>query len=390
MGDQSSVWLVNPSGQRAGGGFIDDTLRQRAQEQGLLARYRQAGEFPRQRVEVIRGPDPFRAANETYYQRGWTDGLPIVPPTLERVGGILRGSPRPRNESLGALDPLKGEATVEKIAANAVMAGCTERHFPVVLAAVEAIGAPEFNLRGVQTTDENVAPLLIFSGPDPEAYELNSGFGALGPGWRGNAAIGRALRLVMNNIGGGWPGAVSLAGLAQPGRYSLCFAESPRDNPWPSLRQDLGFEDEDSVLVVMRAESVVNVTGGIEELASVMASATSAFSLAHGGQVAVALSPFTARELAGAGKSKTDVREQLHRMGRIPAASFDRFWIRRTIATSQMPSWITGAAAGAALPVVESETDICLVVAGGDLAIAQHAYFPGWGFPACRIARKIS
>ena len=135
------------------------------------------------------------------------------------------------------LDPLKGQASVEKIAANAVMAGCEPEHRPGVLAAVAAIAEPEFNLRGVQTTDENVAPLIIVSGPVARDLDINSGFGALGPGWRANAAIGRALRMVMNNIGGGWPGAVSFAGLGQPARYTLCPAETAAPRPAPAGRR---------------------------------------------------------------------------------------------------------------------------------------------------------
>ncbi len=385
----TALWLLNPTGQRAGGGFVDDTLRKRADDQGLGNRYALAGDFPRQRVEVIRGPDGHGVVNELYYRRGWTDGLPIVPPTLESVDAMLAGTMRPRSDSLGELDPLRGVATVEKVAANAVMAGCQAQQLPMVLAAVEAIADPQFNLRGVQTTDENVSPLLIYSGPESERYELNGDLGALGPGWRGNASIGRALRLVMNNIGGGWPGAVSLAGLANPARYSLCFAENELKNPWPSLREDLGFKLADNVLVVMRAESVINVTGGLDEVADVMGSAASLFAMAHGGKVAVALSPYTVRELDAAGMNKSDVQIRLFEQGRISREKLESFWIRHTIARTQWPEWLDAVPLADDLPVVQSPEDITIVVSGGDLAIAQHAYFPSWGFPACRIARRL-
>ena len=216
-----ALWVVLPTGQRASGEWIDDTLRQRAEEAGLLARTPLAGKFPRHRVEVIRAADPVDEVNALFEARGWTDGLPITPPTLPRVEAMCATTVRAPSEVLGEVEPLRGEATVEKIAANAVMAGCRPEHFPVVLAALEAMLDPAFNMRGVQTTDENVAPLLIVSGPLAARLGLNAGFGALGPGWRANAAIGRAVRLVMLNLGGGWPGAVSLAGLGQPGRLSL-------------------------------------------------------------------------------------------------------------------------------------------------------------------------
>ena len=212
---------------------------QRAEEAGLLARTPLAGgvSAPPRRGDP-RGPP--RRVNARFEARGWTDGLPIVPPTLPRVEAMCAAASRAPSDVLGEVEPLRGEATVEKIAANAVMAGCRPEHFPVVLAAVEAMLDPAFNMRGVQTTDENVAPLLIVSGPIAARLGINAGFGALGPGWRANAAIGRAVRLVMLNLGGGWPGAVSLAGLGQPGRYTLCLAERA-DSPWPPLHVELGY-----------------------------------------------------------------------------------------------------------------------------------------------------
>ena len=281
-----ALWVVLPTGQRASGEWIDDTLRRRAEEAGLLARTPLAGQFPRHRVEVVRAADPVEEVNRLFEARGWTDGLPVVPPTLTRVEAMCATTARAPSDVLGEVEPLRGEATVEKIAANAVMAGCRPEHFPVVLAAVEAVLDPAFNMRGVQTTDENVAPLLIVSGPLAARLGINAGFGALGPGWRANAAIGRAVRLVMLNLGGGWPGAVSLAGLGQPGRYTLCLAER-EDSPWPPLHVELGYRPEQSTVTVLRAETAINVTGGLAELASVMASAASAFTMLHEGRVAV-------------------------------------------------------------------------------------------------------
>jgi len=218
MAERETLWVLNPAAQRASGEWIDDTLRERAAERGLLGKITLAGDFPRQRVEIIRAIDSFATVNELFYRRGWTDGLSIVPPTLGRVEEMLARAGRGRSDVVGELEPLGGVATVEKIAANAVMAGCRPEHLPLVIAAVDAIVDPLFNLRGVQTTDENVTPLLIVSGRAAKKLEINASFGALGPGWRANATIGRALRLVMNNIGGGWPGAVSLAGLGSPPR----------------------------------------------------------------------------------------------------------------------------------------------------------------------------
>jgi hypothetical protein len=385
-----ALWILVPAGQRASGEFIDDTLRERAEEKGMTKRLSMAADFPRQRVEVVRGAGAYAEVNERFYRRGWTDGLPITPPTLEAVDAMLLGGDRSRNDILGELDPLKGLASAEKVAANAVMAGCTPEHFPVVLRAVEALVSPEFNLRGVQTTDENVAPLLILSGPQVERLEVNDSFGALGPGWRGNASIGRAVRFIMNNLGGGWPGAVSFAGLGHPGRYSLCFAENQAANPWDPLQVDLGFGAQDTVLTVMRAESVINVTGGLPEIANVMGSAASGFSMARGGKVAVALAPFTARSLAEEGWNKGDVRTYLHEHGRLPVSDWDQMWVKRKVVDAQEAApWLRDAVAQGRIPAVESPEDIVIVVAGGDVPIAQHAYFPTWGHPACCISSVV-
>ena len=292
--EREDLWVVVPAAQRRDGTWIDDTLTARNREAGQEDRAPDAGRFPRQRVELFRGPGAATTVDETYRRRGWTDGLPVVAPTTGRVAALVAAVEAAPRAVLGELAPLGGQATVERVAANAVMAGCGPTQFPFVAAAVDAIVDPAFNLAGVQTTDENVAPLVIVSGPDrlrAEA-EINAGMGVLGPGWRGNAAIGRAIRLVLQNLGGGWPGAVSLAGAGQPGRYGLVVAEDDAACPWPPLRVELGLDPDQTAVVVLRAESAVNVTGGLAEIASAMSSATSLFTAAHhGGGGGIAGSP---------------------------------------------------------------------------------------------------
>lgn len=389
LADSESLWVLNPSGQRGSGEFVDDTLQRRAEEQGLTARLDLAGDFPRQRVEVIRNADGWALANELFYRRGWTDGLPIVPPTLNRVAAMVKMLGRGRDTVLGQLDPLGGLATIEKVAANAVMAGCAVAHFPVVVAAVEGIVDTDFYLNGIQTTDENVTPLMIVNGPMVQSLQLNGSFGALGPGWQANACIGRALRLVMHNIGGGWPAAVSFAGLGQPGRYTLCLAENEAQSPWAPLHVEHGFNASDSVVTLLRAESAINVTGGLEELASVMGSSASAFSVMYGGRVGVVVAPFTAQECAKRGMSKDDVKSYLHTHGRIPVAQWERSWSYTVKTDFDWPDWILAARESGMIPVVASPGDITLIVAGGNVPIAQQAYFPTWGFPPARIMRRI-
>jgi hypothetical protein len=383
-----ALWVLVPAGQRASGEWIDDTLRERVREQGLLGRTPLAGQFPRHRVERVRAADPVAAVNALYAARGWTDGLPIVPPTLARVEEMLAWSVRSGGAVLGEVEPLRGLATVEKVAANAVMAGCRPEYFPVVCAAVEGILEPEFNLRGVQTTDESVAPLLLVNGPASRALGVNAGAGALGPGWQANATLGRAVRLVMSNLGGGWPGAVSLAGLGQPGRYTLCLAERD-DGPWPPLHVERGFRPEQSTVTLLRAETVINVTGGLDELASVIGSAASLFAMLHDGKAAVVVAPFVARRLAGEGWSKDDVRRALHERGRLPAETWRRSWLRAAVRDADWPAWVRAAADGGSIPAVREPGDLAVVVAGADLEIPQNAYFPSWGHPPCCLTREV-
>ena len=350
---------------------------------------RAPSDFPRQRVEVLRGCLTDADVEERFYRRGWTDGLPIVAPTIARVQEVLAHAPLEAIDVLGEVEPLRGVASVEKIAANAVMAGCRPEHFPVVLAAVRGLLDPAFNLRGVQTTDENVTPLVIVGGPIARALDVNGGFGALGPGWRSNATIGRAVRLVMSNLGGGRPGAVSLAGIGQPARYTLCLAESEQ-SPWPPLHTEAGLAAGESAVTLLRAESSINVTGGLEELASVMGSAASAFTMLHGGFVAVIVSPYAARELDRRGWGKAQVREFLFEHGRMRRDTWERLWLHAKIASTYgMPGWTNPRPDESSMPIVATPDDIVVIVAGGATPIAQAVYFPGWGFPPCRVVTRV-
>lgn len=390
MSDEASLWVVLPAGQQAGGGWIDDTLKQRALEQGLGAKVPLAADFPRQRIEVVRGPRAEERLQELFLRRGWSDGLPLVPPTVARVKAALAFTDRAATETLGEVEPLKGLATIEKIAANAVMAGCRPEYLPVVLAAVECLLDPAFNMRGVQTTDENVTPLLIVNGPLARELDINGSFGALGPGWQANATIGRALRLVMHNLGGGWPGAVAFAGLGQPGRYTLCLAENEALSPWVPLHVEAGLAAEASAVTVTRAETVANVTGGLAEIASIMGTAMSGFGILWSGKPTVLIAPAVAADCARRGMSKDDVRRFLWQHGRWRREPWEKSWLtERIVANRRWPDWVEEAAKAGDIPVTRTPDDIVLVVAGGDVPIPQNAYCPSWGFPPARITREV-
>jgi hypothetical protein len=382
---QKTVEVYNPAGIRQDEVYVDRMIMKGMAE---VERYKPplAARFPEVRIEKIPvNRDAYDEINELFYKRGWTDGLPIVPPTRERVKEMLEGTDLSPDQLIGIVESVRGKATVEKIAVNAVMAGCRPEYLPIVITVVEAITDPLFNMLGVQTTDESVAPLLIINGPIAKQLNINSSFGLLGPGWQANASIGRAIRLIMNNIGGGWPGLISQAATGHPGRYTLCFAENEEGNPWEPLHMELGYEKEINTVTVMRAESIVNVTGGLAELASVMGSLTSAVGIRHGGKVAVIVAPYVAHDLAAKGWTKKDIKHYLYENGRIPVSQFKKSW---GFLNSGMPEWARGFEKEGALPAVRSPEDITVLVAGGDLSIPQHVYFPTWGGPL-RITKEI-
>jgi hypothetical protein len=178
--------------------------------------------------------------HEALFERGWTDGLPVVPPTPERVLRMLRGTTRSPSEVVAVVPPDLVECTVEKVAVNAVMAGCLPEYLPVVLAALEAASADEFALHGLLATTYFSGPVVVVNGPVAGRIGMNSGVNALGQGNRANATIGRALQLVVRNVGGGRPGEVDRATLGNPGKYTFCFAEREADSPFAPLAADRG------------------------------------------------------------------------------------------------------------------------------------------------------
>ena len=195
--------------------------------------------------------DPFEALSA----RGVTDGLPVVPPTRERVAAAVAGSGRPGGTLIALVPPNFGRATVEKIAINAVMAGCRPEYLPVVVAGVEAMCDEGFDLHGVSATTNFPSPLFIVNGPARKRLDINCGAGLFGPGWRANATIGRALRLIAVNLGGAVPGVVSMSTMAHPGRYTYCIGEAEEENPWDSLAVEHGFAAGESVIAAFAGEA---------------------------------------------------------------------------------------------------------------------------------------
>src|SRR5215468_8205368 len=195
---------------------------------------------------------------EEMFERGWTDGLPVIPPTAERVEAMLGG--RDGGASLGLVPPAMGEATLERVAACAVLAGCRPAYFPVVAAAARAVLDPAFNLHGQAVTTQPAGQLVVVNGPVREAIGLNSGMGALGPGFRANLTIGRALRLLVTLTGGAMPGAMDRATLGHMGKLGFCVAEDEEVSPWEPLHVDRGFAAGQSVVTVIGSDAPLSIS----------------------------------------------------------------------------------------------------------------------------------
>jgi len=214
-------------------------------------RARQSGRLKARELHLGELEDPL----EAMFDRGFSDGLPLIPPTPERVVEMLEASSADAQDLVGVVPPYDGEATVEKVAINAVMAGCPPAVFPIVLAALEAACQPEFALLGLVSTTHPAGPLVVVSGPLAEAVGMNSAGNALGQGDRATLTVGRALALVVRNLGGGRPREEDRAAHGQPGKLSSCFAERLADSPWPGLAQDRGVGAEETGITVFAAEA---------------------------------------------------------------------------------------------------------------------------------------
>lgn len=319
------------------------------------------------------------AAVEELHRLGCTDGLPVVVPTPERVERMVIASTLDPTTELGVMGPLDAVVTIEKVAVNAVMAGCLTDHIAVVLAAVRALLRPEFDLSEVQSTTHSIAPLLVVSGPVAEACGLAGGFGALGPGHRANASIGRAVRLCLMNIGGARPGVSDMALLGHPGKFSMCLTEDLAASPWPSCAVDAGFGPDDSVVTAVGVEaphSVVFVddaddTGSPERLlravAGAVANTGSNNAFFRRGSVVVALNPEHAAVLARAGLDRAAVAERVCEL----AVN------RRGTLRALNPMFVPDGDPDDLLSVLRGPAEVLVLVAGGGGLYSS--VFPSWG-----------
>lgn len=335
-------------------------------------------------IEVYTDPDPEKTSYNFYIKR-MTDGLPIIPPTSERVSKFLKYTDREPDEILGVLAPRMGMATPEKIAINAVMAGCLPQFMPLVQKSVESLSNEKFNLTGINATTHPVSVCVIMNGPISREIGAGSGSGCLGPGNIANAAIGRAIRLSLINIAGAVPGIGDHATMGSPSKYTYAFAEDENESPWEALHCERGFKPETSTVTVMAAEAPQNINDhrskNAEDLLDtiVHTSSTAGSNNSHvPGEVLLIMSPEHANTIAKDGWSKRDVKEYLHENTVVPSKLADRGG--RKI---DDPLIVNGE-----VHITRSPDDVVLVVAGG---VGRHSMISqGFGTSSESVSNLLS
>jgi hypothetical protein len=312
--------------------------------------------------------------NISFNQFRWSDGLPLVPPTREAVDEMLSGISLPPDEVIGLLYPNQGKATVEKIAINAVMAGCRPDYMPILVAAVKAIITPKYNQEQNLISTGSFFPVILVNGPIASKVNLNAGRGVFGPGWRANATIGRAVRLMIINIGGSWPGINDMGVLAHPAKYTCCIAENEASSPWLSFSEELGYPKGTSTVTVMPGMFMgyFHTIGGpnaediLQPLCEQLSSAITTSNTIPRAKTLVILNPAHAKMLQNMGLDKKDVKQYIYENARHNSETYLRMAklgvveedpeVRRTICT-----W-----PGATFPVHESLDQVRVIVAGAE------------------------
>jgi hypothetical protein len=321
---------------------------------------------------------------EIWFDKVVTDGLPVIPPSRERVRRMLAATTRDRHDLVGEVAPNYGRATVEKVAINAVMAGCRPEYLPVVLAVVRAVCDPAFNLHGVSTSTHFSAPLIVVHGPIRPRIGLNCSFGVFGPGYRANATVGRALRLVMINVGGARPGETSMSTFGHPGRYTYCIGEHEEASPWPPYHVDRGLAAGQSAVTVFAGEAPHGISDHASRTARALAGSLgwSMASLWNGkhfplySHTMLVVGPEHARTFGENGWSKTDLRRYLFETVRAPYHSLkpaedNGEGTNLRFARGGEP------APGELIPKFPSPEELHVVVAGGTAGRFSMA-IPGW------------
>ena len=314
-------------------------------------------------------------AMELCYTNGWTDGLPVVPPTAGLVTAMLEAGGLEPDRQLAFIENRQVSVTAEKVAINAVMAGCKAEYMPVVAAAVEAIADPRYGYHGPATSTGGAAVFMLVNGPIARKLDINSGDNLFGPGWRANATIGRAIRLVMRNVIGTIPGELDRSSLGHGGKYTYCIAENEVDSPWPPFHTTRGFRPEQNAVTIFAAYAPHQYSNRLSaDPEGILDTACAHMKISAGS----ARQPQYAMVFAGehqeifkkAGWAREDVQRYVFENSQSSLAELKRLNIKPGAPTAEDEKTM--------LPIVERPQDLLVIAAGGK-AGSQSCYIPGWG-----------
>jgi hypothetical protein len=333
--------------------------------------------------------DDAEVVGEFFYSRGSTDGLPIVVPTVERVARILDGIDRDPQESLGKVPPLNGEATIEKVAINAVMAGCPPEVLPIIVTAMECMLEPEWELEAVQPTTMALGPMVVVNGPVRHRAGVHCGAGSLGPGRRANATIGRAIRLLLINLGGGIAGDIDRSTQGFPGKYTFAWGENEEDSAWEPFHVSRGFDADQSVVTVVAVSSSTNVSDSTDDAADLLKTWSGGLTNPSTANVidphstpVLAVNPLHSQILASAGYDRRRFQEHIWRTSRVPIESLSarRTHLRRAYGEEHL--LIDGM-----VPFTNDPANVLVAVTGG--MQGNHSTYMQNGFYGRAISKRV-
>lgn len=312
-------------------------------------------------------------AFEFFLEKPWSDGLPVVTPSEARVERMLSGTRRNPAEAIGRIPPAMGAATVYSVAVHAVMAGCRPEYLPVVLGATALMLREEFNMNGVQGTMHGVAPLMIVNGPHAEEIGIHGGNGCFGPGFRANATIGRAIRLMLMNLGGGVPGVSSMTIFGTPLRYTACVGENAEFHPWETLAASRGYGADENVITMAMVESPRLTFDDVSEepgrllrgIADAMTGLGSWNMHAPRTDMVVALNPQHARICSEGGLARADVHRRLCELAGRKVGDLKRGGNWRRERALAMGVSVDPDDDACFVPAIKDPRDLHLIVAGG-------------------------
>jgi hypothetical protein len=312
---------------------------------------------------------------ELCYTNGWTDGLPVVPPTQERIAAMLGAAELDAQHQVAFIENRQVSITAEKIAINAVMAGCKAEYMPVIVATVEALADPVYGYHGPATSTGGSAVFMVVNGPIARELDINCGDNLFGPGWRANATIGRAVRLIMRNVIGTLPGELDRSSLGHAGKYTYCIAENEVDSPWPPFHTTRGFRPEQSAVTIFAAYAPHQYSNRLSAtpegvLTTACAHMRISAGTARHPQYAMVFPGEHQAIMKKAGWSREDVQQYVFEHSQSMVAELKR--------VNMLPGDVLPDDERTLYPLVEMPQDLLVIAAGGKAGV-QSAFIPGWG-----------